>query len=93
MQKASYSLEAKDAFCVLKQKRKNIRKALNDNQVKYILPILLLINLHAIAQHKPAYQIFTTEGKAVGYDRMVKKLSRPMSFFLVNFITILLYVG
>jgi uncharacterized iron-regulated protein len=44
--------------------------------MKYILLILLLINQHAVAQDKPTYQIFTSEGKAVEYGKMVKKIAQ-----------------
>jgi uncharacterized iron-regulated protein len=43
--------------------------------MKFILLLISLsISLSGMAQHKPAYRIYTAEGKAVGYGKMMKKI-------------------
>ena len=45
-------------------------------QMRFILlSILLLICLSGMAQDKPAYCIFTSEGKDIGYDKLLKKIN------------------
>lgn len=43
---------------------------------KLILFIPLLLGVNATAQDKPAYRIFTGEGKEVRYDKMVRQLEK-----------------
>src|SRR5688500_5060855 len=37
---------------------------------------LLIISVNLIAQDKPAYKLFTAEGKEIGYDKLIKALSK-----------------
>lgn len=39
------------------------------------LLVLSMLSVHVMAQHLPAYQIFTGSGKRVSFDKMVRKLA------------------
>lgn len=44
--------------------------------MRFIVVVFLLLASSVIAQDKPAYKIFTKEGKAVTYDKMIKDVSK-----------------
>jgi uncharacterized iron-regulated protein len=44
--------------------------------MKVFLFLLLLLSADLVAQNKPAYKLFTAEGKEIGYDKLIKELGK-----------------
>lgn len=74
-------LQTRMKICELHMTTKN-NKYLHMNQIKLTVLILFVNISFAIAQSKPAYELFDNKGKIADYDKMIKDLAKSdMVFF------------